>query len=90
MDIFRTWMHFLRANVTFYNAVNMICDVIRTANPFPYTAKFMFVEVRNDNSQEIRHWKINRISIYSVVMYKKYLNQTWLGEMIIFSPRARK
>ena len=34
-------MYFLRVNVTFHIAVNMIHDVIRTANPFPYTAKFM-------------------------------------------------
>ena len=39
-------MHFLRVNVTFYDAVNIIHDVIRTANPFPYTVKFMFVGVR--------------------------------------------
>ena len=32
----------------------MIHDVIKTANPFPYTAKFMFVEVRNNKTQEIR------------------------------------
>ena len=38
-------MNFLRVNVTFYNTVNMIDDVIRTAYPFPYTAKFMFVGV---------------------------------------------
>ena len=31
-------MHFQRGNVTFYDAVNMVDDVIRTANPFPYTA----------------------------------------------------
>ena len=36
-------MHFLRVNATFYDAVNMIHDVISTANPFPDTAKFMFV-----------------------------------------------
>ena len=49
-DIFRTGMHFLRVNrvnVTFYDAVNIIHDVITTANPFPYTAKFIFVDVRN-------------------------------------------
>ena len=39
-------MHFLRVYVTVYDAVNMIYDVIRTANPFPYTAKFMFVEAK--------------------------------------------
>ena len=30
-----------------YDAVYMIHDVISTANPFPDTAKFMFVGVRN-------------------------------------------
>ena len=39
-------MHFLRVNVTFYDAVIMIHGVIRTANLFPYTAKFMFVRLR--------------------------------------------
>ena len=28
----------------------MIHDVITTANPFPDTAEFMFVDVRNNNS----------------------------------------
>ena len=32
-------MHFMRVNVMFYEAVNMTHDVIRTANPFPYTVK---------------------------------------------------
>ena len=44
-------MHFLRVKDTFYDAVNMICDVIGTANPFPCTAKVMFVGVRNTNTQ---------------------------------------
>ena len=39
----------------FYDAVNMIHDVIRAANPFPYTAKFMFFGVRNNKTQQIRH-----------------------------------
>ena len=39
-------MHFLRVNVTFHDAVNMIHDVITTANQFPYTAKFMFDGVK--------------------------------------------
>ena len=43
-------MHFLTVNVTFYDAVNMIHDVIITANPFPYTAKFMFVCVGNNRT----------------------------------------
>ena len=47
---------FQRVNVTFYDAVNMIHDVITTANPFPYTciAKFMFVGIRNNKTQHIR------------------------------------
>ena len=44
-------MHFLLVNITFYDAVNMIHDVITTANPFPYTDKFMFVGVRNNKTQ---------------------------------------
>ena len=56
-------MHILRVNVTFYDAVNIIHDVITTRNPFPYTAKFMFVGVKNNETQQIRRWKINRIRI---------------------------
>ena len=47
-------MYILQVNVTFYDAVNMIHDVITTPNPFPYTAKFMFVGVRNNETQQIR------------------------------------
>ena len=43
-------MHFLRENVTFYDAVNVIHDVITTANPIPDTAKLMFVEVKNNKT----------------------------------------
>ena len=50
-------MHFLRVNVTFYYAVNMINDVITTANPYPYTAKFMFIGVRSNNTQQFRQFK---------------------------------
>ena len=46
-------MYFLWITVTFYGAVNMIHDIIRKANAFPYTAKFMFVQVRNDKTQQI-------------------------------------
>ena len=46
MDIF---IHFLRVNITCYDAVNMIHDVITTHNPFPCTAKFMLVGVRKKN-----------------------------------------
>ena len=48
-------MHFLRVNVTFYDAVNMIHDVITTGKLFPYTARFMFDGVRNNTIQQIRH-----------------------------------
>ena len=44
-------MHFLRVNVRFYNAVNVIHDVITTANPFPCTAKFIYVGVRNNKTK---------------------------------------
>ena len=46
-------MHFLPVNVTFYDAVNVIHDVITTASTFPYTAKFLFVGVRNNKTQQI-------------------------------------
>ena len=48
-------MHFLRVNVTLYDAVNNVHDVISTANPFPDTAKFMFVGLRSNKTQQVRH-----------------------------------
>ena len=39
----------------FYDAVNMIHDVITTVYPFPYTVKFMCVGVRNNETQHISH-----------------------------------
>ena len=56
-------LHFLRVDITFNDAIKVIHDVIITANPFPYTAKFMFVGVRNNKTQQIRRLKINRIRI---------------------------
>ena len=47
-------MHFLRVDVTFYDAVNVTHDVITTANTIPYSAKFMFVGVGNNKTQQIR------------------------------------
>ena len=47
-------MHFLWLNVTFHDTVNVIHDVITTANPIPCTAEFMFVGVRNNRTQQIR------------------------------------
>ena len=52
MAIFGKRMHILRVNVTFYDAVNIIHDVITIRNRFPYTA--MFVGVRNNEPQQIR------------------------------------
>ena len=40
----------LRINVTFYDAVIMIHDVITTGNTLPYTAKFTFVGVKNNKT----------------------------------------
>ena len=37
-----------------YEAVNVIHDVITTANPIPSTAKLMFVGVRKNKTQRIR------------------------------------
>ena len=45
---------FLQVNVIFHDAVNVIYDVIATANPFPCTAKLMFFGVRNNKPQQIR------------------------------------
>ena len=45
---------FLRVNVAFYDALNVIHDVITTANPFPYTAKFMFVGYLSDHKYPTR------------------------------------
>ena len=46
--------HFAGKNAMFYDAVNIIHDVVTTPNPFPYTAKFMFVGVRSNETQQIR------------------------------------
>ena len=47
-------MHFVRVNVKFYDAINMIHDVITTANLFPYTAEFMSDGSRNNKTQQLR------------------------------------
>ena len=49
-----SWPSCLWVNVTFYDAVNIIHDVITTPYPFPYNAKFMFVSVKNNETQQIR------------------------------------
>ena len=47
-------MNFLRVYVTFYDAVNMIHNIIKIPNPFPHTAKFIFVGDRNNKTQLIK------------------------------------
>ena len=77
-------MHFLRVNVTFYDAVNMIYVVIRTVDPFPCTAKFMccrnleIIKLNKSNAEIYIEY------VHSVVVYQKYLSR--LGEVIIFEP----
>ena len=34
-------MNFLWVNVTFYDTVNIILDIIVPPNPYPYTVKFV-------------------------------------------------
>ena len=41
---------FSSGKVTFYDAVRVIHVVITTANPFPYTAEFIFVGVTNNKT----------------------------------------
>ena len=45
-------MHFLQVNVTLYDAVDVIHDVITTTNPIQYTVKFMFVVNKNNKTQQ--------------------------------------
>ena len=69
-DIFRKWMHFVRVNVMFYDAVKMIHDVITTANLFPYASKFTFDGARKiklNNWEDIKNIK----NTYIVLSYTK-------------------
>ena len=56
-------MHFLRVDITFYDAVNVIHDVITTASLFPNTAKFVLVGIWNNKTQQIIRCKISGIRI---------------------------
>ena len=78
-------MHILRVNVTFYDAFNIIHDVIPTPNPFPYTAEFMFVGAKKIMKLNKSDFERLLEYVHSAVVFQKYL--TRLGEMIIFSPR---
>ena len=46
-------MNFFRVTVTFSNAVNIIHDAIITPNPYPCTAIFVFVGVRNNMDRQM-------------------------------------
>ena len=59
-------MHFSRVNVTFYDEVNIIHDVITTPNPFPYTAKLNMIKLNKSVvEREIEY-------VHSAVVYQKY------------------
>ena len=55
-----------------YDAVKIIHDVISKAIPFPDTAKFMFVGVRNDHMIKLNKSDLERYIEYvqSVAIYK--------------------
>ena len=83
-------MHFLRVNVTRYDAVKTIHDVITTANQFPLLLNFHILLNSCLAGLEIIKLKTSDVErlieyVYSVAVYQKYL--TRLGEMIIFSPK---
>ena len=56
-------MHFLRVQVTFYDAVKVIRDVITTANP-------IFHILLNSCLSELRIIKLNQSDVYSVAVYQ--------------------
>ena len=62
----------------------MIYNVIRTANPSPFSAKFIYVGVKiiKLNKSDVERYIEY---VHSVVVYEKYV--TRLEGMIIFSPR---
>ena len=63
MDNFRTRMHFLLLNVKFYDADNMIHDVVTTGDPFPYAAKFMLINIRNNKTYIDLKLKISTVGL---------------------------
>ena len=65
-------MHFLWLNVTFHDTVNMINDIIRMANPFPYAAThscLWVLEIIKLNKSNVERSEY----IHTVVVYQKYL-----------------
>ena len=45
---------FSAGKVTFYDAINIIHDVVITPNPYLHTAKFVIVDVRINKNQQMR------------------------------------
>ena len=71
-------MHFLWLNVTFYDAVNMIHAVITTANPIPYTAKFMLsvLEITKLYKSDIRQNYVRILFISRIRSRQENLQKT--------------
>ena len=67
-------MHFLRVNATFYDVVNVIHDFITTAFLLPYTAKFIFVGVRNKKNSTNKTLT-NKQNSHIVLPYIKYIQK---------------
>ena len=68
-------MHFLGVNVTFYGAVNMIHDVIKTDYLLPYTATFMCCRsYKKRKSTNYRLKDRQNIYVHSVAVYLKISN----------------
>ena len=82
-------MNFLQVNITFYDAVNIMHHVIITRNPYPYTDKFVFLDVTFDKDQQIRCWRIYRICKCTYCCrISKISNSVW--KLMIVSPRLGK
>ena len=47
-------MNFLQVIVTFYKTLYIIHDIISIANPYPYSAKLVFIGVGNNKDQQFR------------------------------------
>ena len=66
----------------------MIHNVITTSNPFPYTAKFMFVSVGNNKTQQINMLK-DKLNTYKALLYINYIYNSF-GRMDNFLTKAGK
>ena len=76
-----------KRHVTFNDAVNMVHDVIRTCNPFPNAAQFMFVGFRNNklNKSDV---EMSIECVQSVAVHKKISNSVGINDN--FLAKARK